>query len=100
MEPENDAEQLEAQALKLPLHERARLAERLLASLDEDSGTERGWEAVAEKRYRLYLAGEMEAVSASEALAEIRRRSDEHRNSPGDAIPLDEAPDRIERSLG
>jgi putative addiction module component (TIGR02574 family) len=65
-------EQLEAEVLKLPLHQRAQLAERLLSSLDEDSEIEQAWEDVAERRYRQYLAGEMEAVSASEALAEIR----------------------------
>jgi putative addiction module component (TIGR02574 family) len=30
---------------------------------------------------------------------EILRRSEAHRRSPGEAIPLDEALDRIERSL-
>ena len=65
-------EQLEAEVLKLPLRERAQLAERLLSSLDEDSEIEQAWEDVAERRYQQYLAGEMEAVSASEALAEIR----------------------------
>ena len=65
-------EQLEAEALKLPLHERAQLAERLLASLGEDPEIAQAWEDVAEQRYRLYLAGEMQTVSASDALAEIR----------------------------
>lgn len=64
-------EQLESEALKLPLHERARLAELLLSTLDEDSEIEQAWEDVAESRYQHYLAGEMEAVSASKALAEI-----------------------------
>lgn len=65
-------EQLEAEVLKLPLHQRAHLAERLLSSLDEDSEIEQAWEDVAESRYQQYLAGGMETVSASEALAEIR----------------------------
>lgn len=65
-------EQLEAELLKLPLRERAQLAERLLSSLDEDSEIERAWEDVAETRYQQYLAGEVETGSASEALAEIR----------------------------
>ncbi len=65
-------EQLEAEVLKLPLHQRAQLAERLLSSLDEDSEIEQAWEDVAESRYQQYLAGEMETISASEALAEIR----------------------------
>ncbi|HEX8274124.1 MAG TPA: addiction module protein [Longimicrobiaceae bacterium] len=91
-------ERLEAEAMKLPLRERALLAQRLLASLDEDE-IEQAWEDVAERRYQLYLAGEMETVSASDAMAEIMRRSDAHRRDPGEAVPLDEALDRIERSL-
>ncbi len=31
---------------------------------------------------------------------EILRRSEAHRNNPGEAVPMDEALDRIERSLG
>lgn len=65
-------EQLQAEALKLPLHQRAQLARLLLSTLDEDSETEQAWEGVAERRYQQYLAGEMETVSASVALAEIR----------------------------
>lgn len=65
-------EQLEAEALKLPRGVRAHLAERLISSLDEDSEVEQAWEAEAERRYQQYLAGEMESVPASEALAEIR----------------------------
>jgi putative addiction module component (TIGR02574 family) len=65
-------EQLEAEALKLPAGVRARLAERLISSLDEDSEIEHAWEDEAERRYQQYLAGEMETVSAADALAEIR----------------------------
>ncbi len=65
-------DQLVAEARKLPLHQRAQLARLLLATLDEDPGTEQAWEGVAERRYQQYIAGEMETVSASEALAEIR----------------------------
>lgn len=65
-------EQLEAEVLKLPLHQGAQLAERLLSTLDEDSEIEQAWEDVAEKRYQQYLAGEMETVPASDAFAEIR----------------------------
>jgi hypothetical protein len=45
-------EQLEAEALKLPRHIRARLAEALIASLDEDSESEQAWEDEAEVRYQ------------------------------------------------
>lgn len=92
-------EQLEAEALKLPLHQRAQLARLLLSSLDENFEIEQAWEDVAEVRYRHHLAGEMETVPASEALAEIRRRSEAYRRNPGNSAPLDEALDRIEGSL-
>ena len=64
-------EQLEAEALKLPRHIRARLAEALISSLDEDSEIEQAWEEEAEARYQRYLAGEEELVSAAEALAQL-----------------------------
>ncbi len=65
-------DQLESEALKLPRHVRARLAETLISSLDEDSEIEQAWEEEAERRYQRYLAGEEDTVSAAEALAEIR----------------------------
>lgn len=65
-------DQFEAEALKLPRHMRARLAEALISSLDEDSEIEQAWEDEAERRYQRYLAGEEEVISAEEALAEIR----------------------------
>ena len=65
-------EQLEAEALKLPREVRARLAEVLISSLDEDSEIERAWEKEAEERYQRYLAGEEGAASATEALSELR----------------------------
>ena len=70
-------ERLEAEALELPLQERALLAQRLLASLDdepeEDPGeVERAWEVEIERRLAEYRAGRMEAVPAAEVLARIR----------------------------
>lgn len=46
-----------------------------------------------------------EAVDAPERLPdvqreEILRRSEAHRKNPGEAVPLEEALERIERSLG
>jgi hypothetical protein len=65
-------EQFEAEALKLPRHVRARLAEALISSLDEDSEIEQAWEAEAEARYQRYLAGEEDTLSAAQALSELR----------------------------
>jgi hypothetical protein len=43
-------EQLESALLKLPPSQRARLAERLIASLDEESELESAWYDEAERR--------------------------------------------------
>lgn len=71
-------DQLEAEARRLPAHERARLIERLAATLDEDeadlASVERAWIEEADRRYRRYLAGETEAVPAADALARVRAR--------------------------
>ncbi len=68
------AEELEAEALSLSRSERARLAGRLIASLDEDAEIEQAWIVEAERRLDAYRNGEIEAVSAEEALQEARRR--------------------------
>lgn len=70
-------DRLEAQALELPSQDRARLAQRLLASLDDEldedpAEVERAWEAEIEYRLAEYRAGRMESVPAAEALARIR----------------------------
>jgi putative addiction module component (TIGR02574 family) len=70
-------EQLEAEALNLPLEERATLVQRLLESLEEDgmedpAQVERAWLKEAERRYARYLAGETQPVPAAEALARVR----------------------------
>ena len=65
-------EQIETEALKLPLHVRARLAEALISSLDEDSEIEHAWEEEAEQRYARYQRGEEETIAAADSLAELR----------------------------
>lgn len=65
-------EQVEAEVLRMPRHVRARLAEALIASLDEDSEIEQAWEDEAERRYQRYLAGEEEPIPAAQVFAEIR----------------------------
>ncbi|CAN5625628.1 MAG: addiction module protein [Actinomycetota bacterium] len=64
-------EQLENAMMGLPAPERARLAERLIASLDEDSEVERAW------------------------AAEIRRRVEEHGNGTAATTPASEVFDRV-----
>jgi putative addiction module component (TIGR02574 family) len=72
-------ERLEAEALQLPPDERARLARRLIASLDESSPedpaeVEREWKAEIERRLEAYRRGEVEAVPASQVIADARAR--------------------------
>ena len=66
------AEELEREALSLDVTTRARLAQRLLASLDELSPAEAEalWAEEAERRLAAYDRGELEAVASEEVLAE------------------------------
>ena len=59
-------EELETAALQLPRGDRARLTERLLASLDEDPAIEQAWAEEIAKRVRAYRAGETKTYSAEE----------------------------------
>src|SRR5574337_460745 len=67
-------EEIEAAALQLAPTERARLAERLLASLEEDDEILAAWVEEAERRADAFDRGEMEAVDADEAIAQARAR--------------------------
>ena len=66
--------EVEAEALKLPSHERARLAEVLIASLDEEDEVSRAWAEEAERRYEELRSGGVTAVPADEVFARIRAR--------------------------
>jgi putative addiction module component (TIGR02574 family) len=63
---------LEAEALKLGAGERARLAEHLIASLDEDPDLDAAWEAEIQKRIHEIDSGQVQMLSASEVLAQAR----------------------------
>ena len=75
-----EAEEIATEALGLPADQRRRLAQRLLASLEEHAdavdveAVERAWIAEAERRFERYLAGETKAVPLEEALARLRAR--------------------------
>ena len=64
----------EAEALNLPPAERASLAERLIASLDElsDKQNEQLWLNEADRRYRAYKDGSISARSAEDVLNDAR----------------------------
>jgi hypothetical protein len=70
-EPERD---LEAEALRLPSKARARLAERLLTSLEteRDADSEALWLEEAERRLNEIESGEVAPVSAQYALQQSR----------------------------
>ncbi|CAN5583276.1 hypothetical protein BH24GEM3_BH24GEM3_14440 [soil metagenome] len=72
-------EQLEAGALNLSLNGRARLAQRLLASLDEEEAedpqeVERAWEEEIRRRLEAYHAGKVQTIPTAEVFAKARAR--------------------------
>lgn len=67
-------EELHAAVLSLPRAERARLAERLLASLDEEGEVEEAWREEARCRLEAYREGNMETTSAGQVMEEARDR--------------------------
>jgi putative addiction module component (TIGR02574 family) len=62
---------VEAQALKLTVEERARLADRLIASLAEDE-VEEAWAVEVERRVEEIESGRAKLVPAAEAIARAR----------------------------
>ena len=68
----DQVEVLEAEAMKLSPEERARLADRLIASLSEDPGIEEAWAAEVERRIAEIEAGRAPVVPAAEAIARAR----------------------------
>ena len=63
---------LESAALLLPPEERARLAERLLASLDIDPEVEAAWAVEVARRLADWDAGLVDAVSWDEARRQMQ----------------------------
>ena len=67
-------EDIEAAALQLASSERAKLAERLLVSLEEDDEILAAWVEEAERRGDAYERGETEPIDFDEAIAQARAR--------------------------
>ncbi len=63
---------LEAEALKLTPGERAALAQRLLASLNEGAEIEEAWAAEVERRIADVESGTVQLIPIAEALARVR----------------------------
>ena len=72
--------ELEAEARHLTSAERADLAQRLFASLEDEepagseAEVEQAWLDEADRRYERYRAGGTQAVPAADALARVRAR--------------------------
>ncbi len=67
-------EEIEAEALNLPPGERARLAEALIASLDEDAEIERAWADEVARRLAEIRAGKVELIPAEDVYRDLDRR--------------------------
>ena len=72
---QTDIKTVEAEALTLPVAQRALLAQHLLASLDDvdESENERLWLEEAERRCQAYKAGTLSSRDAFDAIDEMRR---------------------------
>ena len=67
-------EDIEAAALQLATSDRAKLAERLLISLEEDDEILAAWVEEAEHRGDAYERGEMEAIDFDESIARLKAK--------------------------
>ena len=63
---------LEERAMTFTVGERAALAQRLLASLDEDQELDDAWVAELDRRIAAVESGEMKIIPIAEALAQVR----------------------------
>ena len=70
----NPARELESKALKLSRRERARLAQRLLSSLDQeaDADTEQLWLEEAERRLGELKSGKVAGIPAEKVIKKAR----------------------------
>jgi putative addiction module component (TIGR02574 family) len=67
-------EQIQAQAMKLSVEERAELADRLWTSLARQDEIDRAWAEEIERRVRQLDAGEVEAIPEETVIAELRAK--------------------------
>lgn len=65
-------EALQAQALNLPAIERARLIEKLIASLDTDPDVETAWAAEVERRHAELVSGAALPLPGTKTLARLK----------------------------
>lgn len=67
-------EKLESEALNLPKHLRARPAELLLSSLDEDTEIEQAWIEEAERRSEELRTGKVAGIPSDQVFARAYHR--------------------------
>ena len=67
-------ETLQAEALRLLPQDRARLLDRLMASLDVDTEAEAAWEAMADQREGEIETGTVETVPRDVVIAKLEAR--------------------------
>ncbi len=65
-------EELETEVLQLPAADRARLVDKLIASLDAEPEVEAAWAAEVERRHAELEAGTVSALPGPETLAKLR----------------------------
>lgn len=67
-------ETLQAEILRLSSADRARLLDRLVASLDADAEAEAAWDELADKREAELVEGTADPVALEAALASLHTR--------------------------
>ncbi len=65
-------EEVESAAMQLPRSERARLAERLIASLDEDARVEQAWAEEIERRVGELRSGAVRPIPGEIVFEELK----------------------------
>ena len=69
-----ELEVLQAQVLRLSAADRARLLDRLIASLDADAGAEAAWDALADEREAGLHSGQTESIPLEIVVARLETR--------------------------
>lgn len=67
-------ETLQAEVMRLPPADRARLLDRLIASLDVDVSAEAAWDAVADEREQELAVGSVATVPLETVITKLEAR--------------------------
>ena len=67
-------ETLQAEVMRLPPADRARLLDRLIASLDVDVSAEAAWDAVADEREQELAVGSVATVPLEAVITKLEAR--------------------------